>query len=255
VDDNSQFLVGDRVALATPQAIDPGDGAPRFVEFRACVLQVTGLVGAQTVHFAGDAAGIPYNNAGNTHCQEVAAAIDGGNEARLLLFRARAYRIDPDPDRRTLGVFQMSPSGELEAGDWIDMGIGFTDLQVASRYLERGDLDDLDDDGDPERDWYSADAQDAPAPASERPGNSVLTQLSVSVAVRTHTEIPGVGSSSTPAFIDDTSSLTTLYNDLGDSPALDLTLARASLPEQHRGRHVYRSSTQIIDVRNMGMGR
>ena len=253
VDDNGQFEVGDLVALVAPNLVVPGDGAASFMDFQACVVRLTDAPD-DTLEFIADAAGLPYNNAGNTHCGAIAEAVGASRPVQALLFHGRAYRIDPDPGRRALGVYQMSPSGELEADDWVDMGLGFTDLQVASRYFEASDGVDVDEDGDPEHDWYSAGAQEDVAPATERPDGSILTQVSLSVAVRTHADVTGVASTNTPSFIDEAPGLVA-YNPFGDSPSVDLTAAQADLPEQHRGSRIYRSSTVVIDVRNLGIGR
>lgn len=252
VEDNSAFIVSDIVALIAPTLVDPGDGSPPRAEYDACVLAVTGKPDATTVEVSGTT-GAPWNTSTNSHCDVPVAAI-GTGQVQLALFHARAYRIDPEPSRRAIGVFQMSPTAGIEAGDWVDLGIGFTDLQVATRYAEPGDTADVDQDGDPEHDWYSGDDQEGVAPATARPANSQLVQVSVGVAVRTHTEIQGVGSSATPAFIDDSDPSLIPFNPFGDSPSIDLTQDPSALPVQHRGRHIYRSTQMVIDVRNMGVG-
>jgi prepilin-type N-terminal cleavage/methylation domain-containing protein len=259
--DPSKFAVGDVVAIVAQSTPIPTEGA-EIVVYRACVLRITGIAGT-SVAFADDVAGAPYNNTGNTHCRDNPAPppvaegpldrVGGTNEVLMMCFVARAYRVDPA--RKDVSVLQVSASGELEAGDWSDLGVGFTDLQLAARYSEPGDLVDLDLDGDPTRDWYSSENQETPDPTAERAASAVLTQVGIGLAVRTNREVSGVTSSRTPAFIDDTNAQTVAHNRFGDSPSIDLSVAPALLPIEHRGDYLYRWTQTVIDVRNLGVGR
>jgi hypothetical protein len=223
----------------------------------ACVVRITGIDnGTQTISFSG-AGGAPYNAVGNPQCTEVETLTPDG-QTMMYRFIGRSFRIDPA--RKDLSVFQTSPSGELQGNDWIDLGIGFTDFQIASHYFEDGDLVDTADAdaplNSPERDWYSGEAQENPDPTAVRPANSVLTQLTFSFAIRTHMEVSGIFSSATPAFIDESNMPDSAkHNAFGDRPAIQLAgVADAARPLEHRGDHLYRWVSMTIDTRNIGVG-
>lgn len=246
VDDESTFAIGDLVVISNPKELTGGGpGVAAIAGYDACVVRITNIaVGAPDV-ITFDASAADFNTATNTHCNG-ALAIGAPRPANPMMYRlvGRAYRIDPDPSRRSLGVLQVSPSGTLIANDWEDLGIGFTDLQLAARYFENGDSIDADGDGDATRDWYSG----AVAP----PANAVLIELSVSLAVRTTREVDLVGTSATPNFTENDPD----HNRLGDSPSITLSgVPDASRPEQYRGNHIYRWTSMRIDVRNLGVGR
>jgi hypothetical protein len=164
----------------------------------------------------------------------------------------RSYRIDPA--RKELSVFQQSPTGGLVANDWTDLGIGFTDFQLASRYTEDADLVDEDGDGDPTRDWYSSENQE---PGNvDFPAGAVLTHLGVSFAVRTYENVNLVTSAQTPAFIDDTNATTTIHNRRGDAASVLLEgVPDAARPDEHKGNRIYRWSSNVVDLRNLGVGK
>ncbi len=254
VENAGAFVLGDVVVLTNPRFVAASvSGAADLVDYDACVVQITSIVpGTPTrIDFASNGA---YNAALNPQCATVEASTTtegAASETVMYRFHARSYRIDPT--RKIESVLQMSPSGELATNDWVDLGFGFTDLQIASRFSESGDLADLDGDGDAAHDWYSAEAQETPDTTGSRPPGAVLVQVSLSIAVRTQTEVHGAGSSASPAFID---TARVSYNRLGDSPAVALAgVPDASRPVQYRGNHVYRFSSVAIDMRNMGVGR
>jgi len=255
VDFTGGFRIGDVVVLVNPR-MNPVTGAADIAQYDACVVRVTAIdAGTNTIRF--DSSSPDYNTGANEQCSDVQDATQtegAASETMIYLFVGRSYRIDPA--RKELGVLQMSPSGELQPNDWVDMGIGFTDLQLATRYFEDGDAADLDGDGDPQRDWYSSEGQETPDPTGSRPANAVLTQVSVSFAVRTTVELDVVASGATPGFVVGTDPQTIAHNRVGDHPSLALAgVPDASRPPEHRGDHIYRFSTSTVDVRNMGVGR
>ncbi len=256
VDFTGNFRVGDLVVMVNPRMI-PVTGAADIAQYDACVARVTAIdASTNTIRFDGSSP--DYNTGSNDQCIDVQDATQtegpAASETMLYLFVGRSYRIDPA--RKELSVLQMSPSGELQPGDWTDVGIGFTDLQVATRYFEEGDTVDLDGDGDPQRDWYSAEAQETPDPTGSRPLNAVLTQVSVSFAVRTTYELDVVSSAQTPGFVVGTDPQSVAHNRIGDHPSLPLAgVPDSSRPPEHRGDHIYRFSTSTVNVRNMGVGR
>lgn len=268
VDDVDNFEVGDLAVLVNPLMVvntAAGPDAALVATYEACVVQVTAVVvGAPNeIHF--DSGGAPYNSDTNPHCAArpdgMGGTIDGvsdltpDGETMMYRFVARSYRIDPN--RKESSVFQMSPSGELIADDWVDMGIGFTDFQVATRYFEEGDATDSDADGDATRDWYSSDNQETPDTTLTRPLTAILTQVSVSFAVRTNESVDIVATAATPAFIDNSNPPNSVnHNRLGNSASITLSgVADASRPVEHRGNHIYRWSSSMVDVRNIGIGR
>jgi prepilin-type N-terminal cleavage/methylation domain-containing protein len=232
VDDATGFVAGDLVVLTAPMLVDVT--GTRVAEWDACAVVITGVGGA-TVELAGAQA--PWNQPNNPHCDVPAAAVTGG-EVVLHRLVARAYRIDQS--RGTEGILQLSPSAGLVAGDWVDLGEGFTDLQLATRFFEDGDTADVDGDGDQERDWYAGEAQEWQDITAVRPPNAIPIELSIGVAGRMRLTT-GARSDTTPGFEDPGSPL---YNPVGDSPAQAVT-----------DDWVYRASRTVVDLRNLGVGR
>ena len=258
VDDQDTFQVNDIIVLANPRVPIPSGGTGGdLIEFDACVVKITAIDTSPAVfHF--NVAGAPYNEVGNSQCSTLSSVTNtegAASETMAYRFVGRSYRIDPT--RKDVSVLQMSPSGELVANDWQDLAIGFTDMQIATRYFEEGDTTDLDGDGDATRDWYSGEAQEDPDPTTVRPANAVLVRLNLSLAVRTTDEVDAVPSASTPGFTDTSSPPDSInHNRFGDSPPITLAgVADSSRPVEHRGDHIYRFSSQYMDLRNLGIGR
>lgn len=239
-------------------------GEPVIIAGRtaACLIAVTGT-NPNKIHFNATAGvGVPYNQVPqNKHCDRVRDALSNNEPVSIVKFLSRSYRIDPN--RATEGYLQMSPSGESVADDWIDMGVGFTNMQIATRYFESGDAVDLDGDGDPERDWYSGDNQ-AVGDLS-RPPDAVLIQASISIEARSpHGTRGSAASTTTPAFIDMANVNNNSRGDWGqdctgaptDPCGIHLSATPdASRPDRYKGEYIYRSTTSIVDLRNMGIGR
>ena len=220
----------------------------------ACLVAVTGTNPNKVLI---NPSGAPYNHSPkNEHCQDLWDAYDAGEPVSITRFVARSYRIDPN--RPLEGYLQMHPTGEATADDWIDIGVGFTNLQIATRYFEPGDVLDLDGDGDAERDWYSGENQET------LPSTAVLIQASISSEARSPFGTRGsAASSTTPAYTD----LANVTNNSRGDWGVDCTPAATSpcgvhlavtpdgsRPARYVGEFIYRSTSSIVDLRNMGVG-
>jgi prepilin-type N-terminal cleavage/methylation domain-containing protein len=217
-------------------AVIVGPPSAAGVYERTCLVWLTGAAPGMLFFNTGPR---PYNTATNDHCifgSPPESIITSGS----MIYRAiaNAYRIDPT--RMAAAVLQISRTGGLE-DDWEDIGFGFTDLQIARRYVEQTDSDgDLDLDGDPRADWYSGTV----AP----PLTARLTDVNISIVARTFRQVTGVGTSETPALMNPTN---VNHNSLGDSPSIPLAgVPDAARPVQHRGNHVYRWISERVDIRN-----
>lgn len=213
--------------------------------FRACVVRVTSAGASSTISL--DTAA-PWGNVNNSQCNEVRTAHnDTGavtqGQTMIYRFRARAYRLDST--RTTLGVLQLSPSGGLIANDWQDLGIGFADLQVATRIFEDDNTSDPDLDGRIQYNWFSGTAMQSATDNTSLPttvaGAKRITRLSISLLARTDRTVDGVATAATPAFLE---AGRVDYNPLGDRPSVALNPAD----------RIYRYTTNRIDMRNTGAG-
>ncbi len=258
VDDSGDFLPGDVIVLSRARKDQEGDQ----VRFYACVLQIEQITGnLLEIDGAGS-----WGSTTRDPCKDVRQGAD--SESHMVYrFRARGYRIDAS--RRDLAVLQFSPSAGI-LGDWQDLGVGFTDLQIASRWddtadpTEAGDTADLDNDGT--REWWSDITQTAktnplvpidPTQPYELDNydntRSFVIGLRVSLVVRTHYEVDVVPSQRTPVLVD---SARAANNDLGDRDAVQLEgVSDAARPLELRGEHVYRYATIGVDLRNMGVNK
>ncbi|MBL4633329.1 MAG: prepilin-type N-terminal cleavage/methylation domain-containing protein [Kofleriaceae bacterium] len=257
----------------TPDGSDPGFSVndTLIISGRndSCIISIT-LITLGTpsrVHFSNTGA---FNSAQNNHCDDALS----GTSIKVSRLSSRSYRIDPI--RKVEGYLQMSPSGEVVANDWVDMGVGFTNLQIATRYFNNTPPTTLDPDGDGDndRDWYSSGNQATydpltPAVTDPRQDDAVLIQVSLSLEGRGAFGSKGsVPSITTPAFID---MANPDHNSIGDwgqtcasAPAgqnpcgIHLALvpdaSRTGVFERYQGEHVYRYIKATIDLRNMGVG-
>lgn len=248
VDDADNFVIGDLAVIVNPKLTAPlNPGMAQLASYDACVVRVTNIVLPNQIEFG--AADPVFNADPNAHCTD-ALNMAGPGKPMIYRFGSRAYRIDPSAATRSLGILQMSRTGglieELTGGgtsDWEAMGVGFTDLQIATRYYDANALDE-DGDGDAARDWYSG--------AVAAPAGAVPLEVSVSLALRTTQEATTVPTSATPDFLVGNAN----HNRLGDSDAIPLAgVADAARPVQHRGNHIYRYFSMRIDLRNLGVGR
>lgn len=242
VDDIDAFRVGDLALIVNPKTSDEINGNI-IANYDACLVRITALDDASpdVIHF--DNSGAPINSSTNSHCS---LALDPNRKPMIYRFVGRSYRIDPEPTRRGQGILQMSPSGELIANDWQDMGIGFTNLQVAMRYFEDGSLVDLDNDGDSIRNWYSG--------SVAAPVSSIPIAMTLSLELRTTHELDLTATSATPTLTISTANID--HNRIGDWDAVQLAgVDDNARPEQYRGNRIYRWSTSTVDIRNLGVGR
>lgn len=249
--------------------------------FTACVAQVDAVAGGVPGTLTLNQAGV-YGTATFDNCDGIRPHIGVAEYTTMVYrFRARAYRIDPS--RRDLAVLQVSRSGAINPTDWEDLGVGFTDLQVASRWFEEGnDTAENDGDADPVRDWYSGETQETLSasmaavgtpymspgdyvdslgrklryqPAGSLPEverHPVPTEVRVSLVVRNHNRIDTVPSAQTPELTDPDRPLN---NALGDRAAVQLEgVPDSSRPDELDGDNIYRYATMGSDLRNLGVG-
>ena len=249
VDGADGLLVGDLAVLVNGDVDIDGDGNV-FGTYTACVVQVTGIDDGDPdrVHF--DDSAPPVNTVDNVHCADVvtAHAADGASADTLLYrFIGRSYRIDPT--RKEMSVLQASPSGRLVANDWADIAVGVTTIQVATQFYEAADaVNDPDADGDPRRDWYSAEAQENPDTTLTRPVGAVPSRVTLTIEARTPTKNPVQPTS------ESFTGVPIEYNPVGDWDAIALAgVPDASRPAAYRGDNVYRWLSEQIDMRNMAV--
>jgi prepilin-type N-terminal cleavage/methylation domain-containing protein len=257
VDTAEEFAEGDIAVIVSTlepanSPLDPlGNlsSIAKIAQTTACVVQITGITGNQMDL----GPNLPYNMVGNPHCTETQARAAVTDVSTMVYrFVARGLRIDPA--RKDLSVLQLN-TDLANPNTWSDLAVGFTDLQVASRYFEGADGTDRDGDGDPLRDWYSGESQEVGDASGDRPTSTVAGAtpfaVSVSLAVRTWEQVNLVPSSRTPAFIGADAN----HNRFGNSESFDLEgTADALRPLEHKGRHVYRWMSTLIDLRNLGVG-
>jgi type II secretory pathway pseudopilin PulG len=267
VDDIDRFVVGDLAALVTTERdaanqVLPSSGAVWYHQ-HACAVRIRSIAGNLiTIENAA-----PWGSADNDHCDDARSRL-GLDEGMLYRFRARAYRIDPA--RRNLAVLQMSPTGTLVPNDWQDLGVGFTDLQVASRWNDAfadqppppasspDDQDTADLDTDPLSEWYSGELQEAltapivlttDAALYHRP---VPAEVRLSLVVRTLKNVDAIPTAATPRLTDPAR---VDNNDLGDRAAITLAgVPDAARPAELRGDAVFRHATIGADLRNLAVG-
>lgn len=260
VDNPDRFQQGDLAVISNYTLVTVGAFNILTARYEACVVQITGIAGTTfTVATTGN-----WGSANNDQCDFVRPDHTGTTTTMVYRFVAHGYRIDST--RRNLAVLQQSPSGGLIANDWQDLGIGFIDLQLASRWYEEEDddtsivpmrrqFDTPDPDTDALRDWYSGAEQNVLS-AFQNPAVStrpLLMELRVSIAVRTTAKLDIVGTGATPSFTDNTRPLN---NDLGNRASVTLAgVADAARPIELRGDAIIRYSTVGSDTRNLSVGR
>lgn len=269
VDDTAAFFAGDLAVMVNVGTtritnlvqLSGGAAADTIVPtFEACLVRIErvdagtpGTLRFDTTSPWGDA---DINKTG--HCRFVTTqhAAETAPDTMIYGLHARAYRIDPTAARAALGVLQVSLSGGLIDNDWQDLGLGFTDLQLALRVFEENttagepgatDTDDLDDLA--RYDWYSGeDMENVTGALFFRNNHPRITQVSVSLAARTDSDVDDVYTRRTPAFTDPARPYN---NELGDRDSVDLT---SSPPAALAGQRIYRYSINRIDARNTGSG-
>lgn len=257
----SPFAIGDLVVVAGTMA--SGDRA-------ACIGQISAVT-PSALGSVLDFAVIPgssFNEANGAQCDPLASGGAGEVSSSISVRRlvARAYRLVPTATEATAGYLQMSATGGV-LDDWQNMGAGFTNLQIATRYKDVASATDEDFDGDNLIDWYSGNNQttmETSLVADTTNANIALLQASISIEGRSPFGTKdAVASFGTTAFAVDTQ---INNNYLGDwssvcsAPNLafcgvDLAnLADGARPIRYRGEYIYRYSTSVVDLRNMGVG-
>jgi type II secretory pathway pseudopilin PulG len=238
----SCFQDGD-VAVAVRTKDVPG--VPRGT---SCTLKITGVQPGPKKIQHNPGQGAPFNTPGNAQCDALHPAANPGawkdGYTYFMRFQARAYRIKPNDDR---GVLQMSPSGGA-SNDWQDLAFGIVDMQFAVRQYQPGDAVDADGDGDPQRDWLSGENMEA----DQFAGNNVPIQLRITLLGRTLMPVQGASGTQTYAITGSPVN----NNMLGDRPAISLPVPQNSVwpLSMYKGDFVFRYTTTIVDLRNVGIG-
>ena len=253
VDNRDRFEIGDVVVITKSLVEQIGTTGPIVTRTDACVMQIAGIVGAIfTMQQTGT-----WGALLNPQCTLTIPIL--GTNTMIYRFVARGYRIDAT--RRSLGVLQQSVTAGL-VNDWQDLGLGFTDFQIASRWYEGEDnsglatVDTADLDTDPQREWYSGADQNTLTATSTTAVDStrpLLTELRLTLVVRTRQKLLAVGAARTPTLTD---AARNNNNDLGNRASVTLAgVADASRPEELRGDAIFRYATVGIDLRNLSVGR
>lgn len=178
-------------------------------------------------------------------------AISIGDTEQVSLLRRVSFRLDPAAARLEMGVLQRAENG----GAWEDIGIGYTNLQLAIRFVEPADGVDADGDGDPVKDWYSADNMEITSNA--RPVNGVPVQVGLSIEGRNLRRLDNLSSSATPAYIDLAAPDNNPLGNFGQAcagaqydPCGVPDLASTVLPRYVFPDHVYRSTSTTVYLRS-----
>lgn len=260
VSDASSFKDRDLLLFArrdpTLQPHPLGNDMPVMTNYFTCLVRATTVDTTTNVITFADTSE-PFNTPGNEHCfansatREAAIAVGTGEKTQVFRLVARAYQIDTSSSARLqIGPLERSETGGLLGeADWQEIGIGFVDLQISQRYVEEvPDPDDLDADGDTRADWYTS--TPPPLPAMH------FTQLGIGMVARTARSVEGVRTDAVPVLTRDNCApgCTAANNPYGDAGEPKNMLMPEYNPEggPFRSSHVYRQSTSIVDIRNLG---
>jgi prepilin-type N-terminal cleavage/methylation domain-containing protein len=245
VDSTSCFQTGDiAFAVRVPPAADHGQG---------CVLEITNVQpnAGGTGHLQHHPAA-PWNDNQNHQCDNISANWSDGNTV-FTKFTIKTYRIAPPGYAGyQRGILQVNATGGVDPTAWQDLAYGFTDMQIAMRVYDPAGID-LDGDGDPLRNWYSGANMNNVLSVAGRE----LLQVRLTLVARTTWPIDGVMSQSTPDLSGAPAALNN--NSIGDEAPTALVDA-AGQPaitdknDRRWGQHIFRSSTSLIDMRNLGVG-
>ena len=253
VDATTGFAVGDLVVLSkvdtTTSGINGGDA--NIATYESCVLRIATITAAGPPRFTFETA-LPWGRTNEDHCTVAPAT-----GMMLYKFIARAYRIDTStPARAALGPLQQSPKfGGLTgtaADDWTDLAFGFTDIQTALQIYDKTSApsDSADLDTDPDREWYSGAMQTTlTAQTTVLPAGDGFLQMSISLVARTDREVEGITTAATPTLMDAT---LPDNNTLGNRASVALPSA---VDPALKGSKIYRYTTFVVDLRNLGVGR
>jgi hypothetical protein len=143
--------------------------------------------------------------------------------------------------------------------NWQDLGIGFTNLQVATQWYEPRDTVDDDDTtdttvdpaDDPELEWKSGDNQETPKVwVPPRPTAGQAQRLTLTLEARSLDRVTGVPTPTLPALKSPVAAALET-NQYGDLDAITLPNADPRYDDDY----IYRRSTISIELRSAGAGR
>jgi prepilin-type N-terminal cleavage/methylation domain-containing protein len=248
------FTLGMPVVLTTAStAVNPLAGInPDIATYDACVLRIASIdYASRQVTFDTVA---PWGSApGPIHCTNITAT-------RTMMYRfvAHAYRIDPTPARLPLGALQQSVTGNLTNAEvWNDLAYGFSDIQTAVRVYEPAGSD-LDNDGDPVRNWYSSANQDNATTLgpTQSPVGAILLAMTISLVAHTDRNVEGIATLATPNLIGPPAPAPPNVNNnaIGDRASTPLPVAPPWPDPLLPGQRIYRWTRFQIDFRNLGVG-
>jgi prepilin-type N-terminal cleavage/methylation domain-containing protein len=276
------FVVDELVMLINPRLIptahdldgDSIDETYDRTESESCLLQISKITPSSREIEAvmGGAYATINDSSSPHHCQAVvdhhladSSRPISRTDTYLASFGLRAYRIDPS--RRDIGVLQVRR--EARPGDsgfavgtlfseWQDLGIGFTNLQVATQWLEPRDTNDddasadatVDPANDPERDWKSGENQETPRTwlATDETAGSPI-RMTLTLEARSLGSISGVTTGGLPAL--HTSAAAKDTNPYGDLDALSLP----NTDPRYDGNFILRRATISVELRSSAAGR
>jgi prepilin-type N-terminal cleavage/methylation domain-containing protein len=252
VDSTVGFAVGNLVVLSkvdtTTAGINGGDA--NIATYESCVLKIASIVASSPPRFTFETS-LPWGRTNEDHC--IATPAVG---MMIYRFVARAYRIDTStPARAAQGLLQQSQFGGLTgtaADEWTELAFGFTDIQTALQIYDKASApgDSPDADTDPDREWYSgATQQTLTQPGATLPAGDGFLQMSISLVARTDRDVEGISTAATPALIN---AALPDNNTLGNHASV--ALPSATDPALG-GSRIYRYTTFIVDLRNLGVGR
>ena len=233
----------------------------------SCILEITSIVedpttgndkitfddlGSNSQLSVDVASPTPHNYLDNDHCADVAADLSGTVPVRLMHARTRVYRINVT-DLPGQGILQMSPKYDHQAvGDWTNLGIGFTNLQLAVEFSDTTQTPPVNtwaSDTELHTNWWNTLETKLP------------TRVSLAIEVKSPFGTRGTVALATPAYGEfgvesDLGNAgqpcpnNTLYNPCG----IDLqNTPDASRPTRYRGENIFRSSVTKVDLRNIGL--
>jgi prepilin-type N-terminal cleavage/methylation domain-containing protein len=228
-------------------AVRLADGVNGTKKGWGCVLQITLVQDNPALLQHRPAA--PYNDTQNQQCDHIAPDWKDGQTA-FMRFKSEGYRLKPSDAR---GVLQYSPTAGV-SNDWQDLAFGFVDMQFAVQMYEPNDTADADGVAGPDGtlspiyDWYSGSNLNN----IDLSTGKEMMQIRVSLIARTVAEVEGAGTRITPSLLGDSSRPNN--NPIGDHDSVTIsTVTDTSSP--YYGNYLYRMSTTVVDLRNLGVGR
>ena len=253
VDQAIGFAADDLVVLSSVATTETGvnSGEANIATYEACLLRLA-VVQLSPAQLSFQTAA-PWGRPTENHCKD-----PPGAGMMIYKFVARAYQIDTStPALAALGPLLLSQFGGLTdtvADNWTPLAYGFTDIQAALQLYDKfepgGGSDTADPDLDPDREWYSGPMQTTlTQPGATLQPRDGFLQMSISLVARTDRDVEGISTAATPALIDPARPDN---NSLGNHASV--TLPAAGNPAL-QGSKIYRFTTFVVDLRNLGVGR